>query len=85
MYEVYVVSVTTEAAGSADIADGPAEAAKADTNAYPADLAAFSPLVGTKYLKKAPAAADWTYTAASGTVVAKAGGKYDTVLAACNA
>ncbi|HQZ39922.1 MAG TPA: copper chaperone PCu(A)C [Vicinamibacterales bacterium] len=29
MYEVYVVSVTTEAAGSADIADGPAEAAKA--------------------------------------------------------
>ena len=74
-----------------------AEAFKADNGVYPptlADLFDKNANIGIppaataveQYLKKAPdEVKDWAYTLATGSVLAKAGGKYDTQIAACNA
>jgi len=64
-----------------------AEAYKADQGTYPPTLAALNGVVGPPaipaYLKTTINAADWTYTAATGTATATTTGKYGTVAATC--
>jgi len=84
---VYAVGGSTDKAKKSsctterDTIDTALEAYKADVGTYPANLADLKPT----YLKRAPnQTSDWTYDTTGGSVLAKAGGKYDAVVTTCN-